>query len=110
MRKLIRTDFTALEEDEAEKMIVELVKERVVGGKVKVLGDQGEPELADLEPADIDSMPAEMINRLYADMTGVKYDADPLGETETETESSAATDSSKHQTTTSTTETQSSEE
>ena len=92
MRKLLRTDFVNITEDEAERQIVELVKERTVGGKVKIINDRDEPELVALEADDIDSMPSTMLDRIYADMTGVKYDADPLDETPTETESSKATD------------------
>ncbi|WP_100504104.1 hypothetical protein [Mycobacteroides abscessus] len=106
VRKLLRADFANMTEEEAEKLVIELIKERTVGGKVKVVGDSGEPELVELKLEDIDNMPSEMTDRIYADMTGVQYDADPLEQTKTANESSADTDSTELRTPTTSTEKQ----
>lgn len=108
-QKLIRAQLNGIEDAAAELLVVELVKARIVGGKVKILDKDGKPQLANIEPDDIDTLPSAMTDRIVADMMGVKYDADPLEETPTATESSTDTPSTKPQTTTSTTETLSSE-
>ncbi|NIL77109.1 hypothetical protein [Rhodococcus sp. B10] len=109
-QRLIRANLAGLDDDTAEQMAIDLVKQRVIAGKVKIKGEGGEPELVDIETEDIDSMPSVIIDRIIADMTGQKYDADPLEKTEPEIASSADIDSTKPQATTSTTETPSSEE
>lgn len=103
--KLIRNAAADLTEEGATAEVVATVKERMVGGKVKVLED-GREKLVDIELDDIDSMPSVMVDRIFADMTGVKYDADPLELTKKDEESSKATDSTKQQKPTNTTETQ----
>lgn len=109
-QRLIRANLSGIDDDTAERMAIDLVKQRVIAGKVKIKGEGGKPQLVDIETEDIDSMPSVIIDRIIADMTGQKYDADPLEKIEAETASSADTDSSEPQTTTSTTETQLSEE
>lgn len=102
VRKLRSHDFAAMTDEEDAKIALDIVKERMTGGKVKVIGKDGRPELVDIQAADIDSLPGEMIDRVLADMTGVKYDADPLEPTPADGESSKGTDSIKPQTPTST--------
>lgn len=103
--KVVQTDYKNITEDEAQLMIIALVKERMIGGKVKILGEDGKPELVDVTEEDIDSMPSTIVDRLYVDMAGLKYDADPLDAAKTETASSTDSDSTKPQTPTSNTET-----
>jgi hypothetical protein len=64
------------DEVKAFQAIFELTKKHIVGGKVKIIGEDGQAELADYEDADLDQMPPEMINRIFADITGAQF-ADP---------------------------------
>ncbi|WP_241479790.1 hypothetical protein [Mycolicibacterium neoaurum] len=89
----------------ATAKVIQTIKERLVGGKVKIV-EGGETKLVDIEADDIDSMPSTMVDRIFADMTGVKYDADPLEPTAADDESSTDTSSTKQQEPTITTETQ----
>ncbi|GAA1073969.1 hypothetical protein [Tsukamurella spumae] len=104
--RTIRTDYSTMSEEDAERAVLDLIKERVVGGKVKVLAKGGSVELVGLESSDLEAMPTSMIDRIYADMTGVKYDADPLGETTQDEPSSTDTDLTSPPQPTTTTETQ----
>lgn len=62
------------DEDKMFETVFELTKSHIIGGKVKVLGDDGKPTLADYEPEDIDNMPPEMVNRIFSDITGAEFD------------------------------------
>lgn len=80
---------------EAFEKSLDLVKRHIVGGKVRILNEEGESVLADLEADDVDVMPPKMVDRLLADITGVKYDADPLEGAQTATTSSPSTNENK---------------
>ncbi|MEI4745873.1 hypothetical protein [Rhodococcus erythropolis] len=94
--KMIRADYASMTEPEAERTLLDAIKERMVGGKVKIIED-GESTLVDIEKSDVDVLPSIMVDRLYADMAGLKYDTNPLGEIEPVTESSKDIDSTKPQ-------------
>lgn len=64
------------DEIKAFQAIFDLTKDHIVGGKVKVLGENGDSVLADYEDADLEQMPPEMINRIFADITGAQF-SDP---------------------------------
>lgn len=99
-----------ISEKEAFEKSIDLVKRHIVGGKVRILDESGEPVMADLEPDDVDVMPPKMVDRLLADITGVKYDADPLEETQADATSSLTTKESKQPKLLNNTETRSSED
>lgn len=106
LRRMNRTDFTQISDEEDEKFVIATIKERMVGGKVRIPGKDGKTELVDIQKDDIDSMPGEMIVRVVADMSGVQYDPDPLEPTKTETESLPDTSSKSQTEPTASTETQ----
>lgn len=66
------------DEDKAFEAIFNLTKDHIIAGKVRVLGDDGQPELVAYEDEDLAQMPPEMINRIFADITGAQFD-DPKG-------------------------------
>lgn len=103
--KLIRDAAEDISEDDATKKVIETVKDRIVSGKVRII-ENGKEQLVDIETDDVDTMPSVMVDRIFADMTGVKYDADPLEPTPADDESSKATNSTKQQTPTNSSETQ----
>lgn len=80
-------------EDEIVKSMIVFVKRRVVSGKVRVNATSGEPELVNIEPDDIDALPTEAVDRIFANIMGIDY-SDPKAEapvtepTTTETPSS----------------------
>ncbi|WP_298585126.1 hypothetical protein [uncultured Kocuria sp.] len=59
---------------EAMKAIAAVTKEHIIGGKIKVLGDNNKIELVDYTPDDFDSFPASVIRRLFVEITGAQYD------------------------------------
>lgn len=63
-----------MNEQEGVAFLVDFVKQHVVSGKVMVVGDDGQLQLVDLEPADVDYFPADLLNSLFADMAGGKLD------------------------------------
>lgn len=66
------------DEAKAFEAIFDLTKKHIIGGKVKIIGESGKPELADYEESDLEQMPPEMINRIFADITGAQF-SDPKG-------------------------------
>ncbi|PPG60259.1 hypothetical protein [Rathayibacter sp. AY1C5] len=80
--KLRATKVEGVDEETAFTAILDLVKEHIVGGKVRVVED-GEVKLVDFEKSDIDLMPTDMVDRIFADITGVEFE-DPKGSATTQ--------------------------
>lgn len=78
--RLTQVAAKELTEVEAAQQMVECIKRQFVSGKLSFHDDAGELELADMQPEHIDQLPGDLINRIFADMTGVRYDEDPKGE------------------------------
>ena len=80
------------DETKAFQAIFDMTKSHIVSGKVKVLGEDGQPTLADYESEDLANMPPEMVNRIFADITGAQFD-DPKGSDKAQEESNEPTTS-----------------
>ncbi|MDR6794739.1 hypothetical protein J2X12_004113 [Pseudarthrobacter oxydans] len=71
------------EQDEAAAFttMLNLTKDHIVGGKVMVTGEGGQLVLDDFQADDLDLMPPEMVDRIFADITGAQF-SDPKGSPE----------------------------
>jgi hypothetical protein len=71
--KLREMKVDSADEEAAFGAILALVKEHIVGGKVRIV-EADEVKLVDFEKDDIDLMPTDMVDRIFADITGVQYE------------------------------------
>lgn len=100
------TESTEGAKTDAEAIAIgtKLIQDQFVSGKLRF---EGEPELVDASADDVAELPVEIVDVIFADITGVRYDPDPLGVTQTaESSSSEDSNATEPQTTTKTTGTQ----
>lgn len=74
---------TDMNEQTSTKYMFEFIQRHLQGGKVMLLNDANELELADYEPADLDSFAPDTVDSLFMAITGVAQD--PKGEAPTAT-------------------------
>lgn len=76
-REITTKDFTGAKNLEVVDYEVQVVKEHFVGGKIRVLNDQGEPELQDMQAEDVECLPG-LADHLYIAVLGLNLDPKDL--------------------------------
>lgn len=99
----LKSTGDAADDETAINVGITLIQDHFVDGRLRFEVD-GKLEAATKE--DIAELPVEVVDLIFADMTGVRYDSDPLGETGTETTSSTTSNEAAPQQATKSTETQ----
>lgn len=64
----------SLDESAGIDFMLEFASRHIVGGKVMVLNDDDMLQVAEMQPSDVELLPPEVVNSLFADMTGAKLD------------------------------------
>ncbi|GAA1053903.1 hypothetical protein [Dietzia natronolimnaea] len=99
----LKTTGDATDDEAAINIGIKLIQDQFVDGRLRFeVGGKLEAATKD----DIAELPVEVVDLIFADMTGVRYDADPLGVTGTETTSSTTSSETAPQTATNSSETQ----
>lgn len=99
----LKSTGDAADDETAINVGIKLIQDHFIDGRLRFeVG--GKLEAATKE--DMAELPVEVVDLIFADMTGVRYDSDPLGVTGTETTSSVASSEAAPQTATNSSETQ----
>ncbi|MFI8696767.1 hypothetical protein [Dietzia maris] len=99
----LKTTGDAADDETAINIGIKLIQDHFVGGQLRF---EAGGKLEEATKEDVAELPVEVVDLVFADMTGVRYDADPLGETGTATTSSEASSENAQPTPTNSSETQ----
>lgn len=73
-KEYTQTKVENMTEAEGIELITSMVSEQFINGKIMVLNDKNEPELADATKEDVENLSIEMLNAIFTGIMGVSYD------------------------------------